>query len=155
MKPIGYWLNRTDQALTRSMNDMLSEFGLTRIAWQVLNVIDDTPETTDSDVLSALAANADVHTLTAAVDAVLTDGWAARPAPDRLALTARGRQRLAGVAERVDAFRELSMTGISPDEYRTAVRVLERITHTLETATSAGRPSEAGSAAHRDLPPHV
>ncbi|MFC7640513.1 hypothetical protein ACFQX6_05420 [Streptosporangium lutulentum] len=42
MKPIGYWLNRTDEALTHHMNGMLNEFGLTRIAWQVLNVVEDT-----------------------------------------------------------------------------------------------------------------
>ncbi|MEN3268219.1 MarR family winged helix-turn-helix transcriptional regulator [Pseudonocardia sp.] len=135
MKPIGYWLNRTDKALTRYMNGMLGEFGLTRITWQVLNVIRDTPEVTDAEVLSALAVNSDNPTLTAAIDTVLIDGWATRPAPDRLAVIPDGCQRLATVAKRVDAFRELSMTGIAADEYRTAVSVLERMTRNLETAT--------------------
>ncbi|MFC0842694.1 MarR family transcriptional regulator [Streptomyces noboritoensis] len=139
MKPIGYWLNRTDQALTAYMNDMLEEFGLTRIAWQVLNVIRDTPEAHDADVLSALAANADAATLTGAIDTVLADGWAHRPAPSRLDLTPAGQRRLAEVAVRVDAFRELSTSGISPDEYRTAVHVLERMTRNLETATATDR----------------
>ncbi len=139
MKPIGYWLNRTDQALTCTMNDMLGEFGLTRIAWQVLNVVQDAQDTAatarvcDAEVRSFLAANADTATLTAAIDTVLADGWAARPAPDRLVLTPAGRLRLAEVAERVDAFRERSTAGISPDEYRTAVLVLERMTRNLET----------------------
>ncbi|MGW2417675.1 MarR family winged helix-turn-helix transcriptional regulator [Streptomyces sp. NPDC001709] len=139
MKPIGYWLNRTDKALTRALNGVLSEFGLTRLDWQVLNVIrDTTPEAGDSDVLSVLAANADALTLRAAVDAVLTGGWATRPAPHRLALTPAGHRRLASVTERVNAFRDLSMTGISPDEYRTAVHVLERMTHNVE---AGGNPS--------------
>ncbi|MFI1255523.1 MarR family winged helix-turn-helix transcriptional regulator [Streptomyces netropsis] len=133
MKPIGYWLNRTDKALTHYMNDMLEGFGLTRTAWQVLNVIRDTPESTDADVLSVLASNADIPTLIAAIDTVLAEGWVARPAPERLALTPGGRQQLADVAGRVEAFRSLSTTGISPDEYRTAVFVLERMTHNLET----------------------
>ncbi|AOR33508.1 hypothetical protein BFF78_22770 [Streptomyces fodineus] len=138
MKPIGHWLNRTDKALTRAMNGVLSEFGLTRLDWQVLHVIRDTaPEATDSDVLTALAAHADVLTLRAAVDAVLTGGWATRPAPQRLALTPDGHRRLASVTARVDTFRGLSMTGISPDEYRTAVHVLERMTHNAEAATPA------------------
>jgi hypothetical protein len=85
MKPIGYWLNRADRALTHYMNGMLEEFGLTRLAWQVLNVIQDTPEVTDAEVLSTLSANADIPTLTAAIDIVLTGGWATRPAPGRLA----------------------------------------------------------------------
>ncbi|MGG7576090.1 MarR family winged helix-turn-helix transcriptional regulator [Streptomyces sirii] len=140
MKPIGYWLNRTDKALTCYMNDMLEEFGLTRIAWQILNVIHDTPEVADTEVLSTLAANAGTVTLTGAIETVLADGWANRPAPDRLALTHRGRQRLADVAVRVDAFRELSMSGISLDEYRTAVRVLERMSQNLEMTTRVSRP---------------
>ncbi|NUW42169.1 MarR family transcriptional regulator [Nonomuraea rhodomycinica] len=154
MKPIGYWLNRADQALTRHMNGMLAEFGLTRLAWQVLNVVHDgsratgvvgngspaagdvhdAPGVTDDEVLSVLAANGDAPALAAAIDAVLAGGWAARPAPGRLALTPDGAARLARVAERVGAFRELSMTGISPGEYRTAVSVLERMTANLEPA---------------------
>ncbi|MGV9561732.1 MarR family winged helix-turn-helix transcriptional regulator [Streptomyces sp. NPDC003480] len=137
MKPIGYWLNRTDQALTRSMDATLEEFGLTRIAWQVLNTLREAPETADADVLAALSANADAHTLTAAVGTVLADGWAMRPAPGRLALTGDGRERLAEVARRVDEFRALAMTGITPDEFRAAVLVLERMTHNVETATGA------------------
>jgi hypothetical protein len=135
MKPIGYWLNRTDKALTSYMDGMLGEFGLTRITWQVLNVIRDTPEVTDAEIRSALAANSDNPTLTAAIDTVLSDGWAARPAPNRLALSPDGCRRLAAVEQRVDAFRELSMTGIATDEYRTTVGVLERMTRNLETAT--------------------
>ena len=132
MKPIGYWLNRTDRAITQHMFGVLEEYGLTRIAWQVLNVVADAPQVPDTEVLSVLEANADVATLTAAIETVLADGWADRSGPDQLALTPDGRQRLAKVAERVAAFRELSMSGISMDEYRNAVGVLERMTHNLE-----------------------
>ncbi|MER6472438.1 MarR family winged helix-turn-helix transcriptional regulator [Streptomyces collinus] len=138
MKPIGYWLNRTDKALTCYMNGILEEFRLTRITWQVLNVLHDTPETTDTEVLSALSANADTATLTEAIGTALADDWAHRPAPGLLTLTPDGRRRLTDVAARVDAFRELSTAGLSPEEYRTAVRVLERMSHNLERA-SAGR----------------
>ncbi|MDT0468013.1 MarR family winged helix-turn-helix transcriptional regulator [Streptomyces gibsoniae] len=137
MKPIGYWLNRTDRALTRSMDATLEEFGLTRIAWQVLNTLRETPGSADADVLEALSANADAHALTTAVDTVLADGWAMRPAPGRLALSDGGGERLAAVAQRVDAFRAMAMTGITPDEFRAAVLVLERMTHNVETAMSA------------------
>jgi hypothetical protein len=132
VKPIGYWLNRTDRALTVSMDRMLAGFGLTRIAWQVLNVIADETETTDAHVASSLAANADAPTLSAGVDTALADGWAARPAPGHLRLTPEGRARLAEVARRVQEFRDASVAGISLDEYRTAVGVLERMTGNLE-----------------------
>ncbi|WP_017239035.1 MarR family winged helix-turn-helix transcriptional regulator [Streptomyces sp. SS] len=136
-KPIGYLLNRTDEALTRVMDGTLAEFGLTRVAWQVLNLVGEGDGTegdgtTDTEVLSVLSANADTPTLTAAVDTVLADGWATRPAPDRLALTPDGSRRLAEVASHVAAFRTRSVDGITPDEYRTAVRVLERMIENLE-----------------------
>ncbi|MFC7640514.1 hypothetical protein ACFQX6_05425 [Streptosporangium lutulentum] len=63
---------------------------------------------------------------------MLADGWVTRPTSDRLTLTSDGRRRLAKVAERVNAFRELSMSGISMNEYLTAVGVLERMTHNIE-----------------------
>ncbi|WP_251091520.1 MarR family transcriptional regulator [Streptomyces sp. Caat 7-52] len=145
MKPIGYWLNRTDKAITAYMNGMLAESGLTRTAWQVLNVVRAAPpgtHATDGDVHAALAANAGADTLAASVDTVLTDGWATRPAPGRLALTADGERRLASVGERVDAFRELSTAGITAEEYRTAVSVLERMTRNLEGRSLEGRHPE-------------
>ncbi|KOV89509.1 MarR family winged helix-turn-helix transcriptional regulator [Streptomyces sp. NRRL B-3648] len=138
MLPIGHWLNRTDKALTRSVNGMLEELGLTRVTWQVLDVIHDTPGTADTEVLSILAATADAATSAEAVDTALADGWASRPAPGLLTLTPGGRRRLTDVAARVDAFRELSMAGISLEEYRTAVHVLERMNGNLDPAAGAG-----------------
>ncbi|MEW2418215.1 MarR family transcriptional regulator [Streptomyces sp. NPDC046866] len=137
MKPIGHWLHRTDRALTRSMDEMLGPFGLTRIAWQVLNVVQDASDGAgDSEVRAVLAAHAEAAVLDAALRSVLADGWADRPAPGRLALTSRGRQRLGEAALRVEAFREQCTAGISPQEYRTAVHVLERMTRNLEASPS-------------------
>ncbi|WP_433560707.1 MarR family winged helix-turn-helix transcriptional regulator [Nocardia sp. CA-151230] len=135
MKPIGYWLNRTDHAFTTHMNLMLAEFGLTRICWQVLNVVADTAEATDTDIHTVLAANADRAVLDAAIATTLADGWTTRPGPARVALTDDGRHRLTQVTDRVAAFRTLSMHDITDDEYRTAVSVLERMTRNIETAT--------------------
>lgn len=146
MKPIGYWLSRTDKALTAHMNGMLADFGLTRPAWQVLNVVRDNSEARDTDIHAALAANADTPARAAAITTVLTDGWATRPAPGRLALTPSGRERLATVDRRVAAFRELAITGITLDEYRTAVSVLERMTHNLEPTAAHGSDRSAGPA---------
>lgn len=92
-------------------------------------------------VLTVLAANAEAGELTAAIETLLADRWTARPAPARLALTDDGRARLAEVAERVAAFRDLSTTGISSEEYRTAVTVLERMTHNLEAVAATPVPA--------------
>ncbi|MEU6579391.1 hypothetical protein [Nocardia sp. NPDC046763] len=136
MKPIGYWLNRADHAFTTHMNTMLTEFGLTRIAWQVLNVVADTADATDTDIHTVLAANADRAALDTAIAATLTGHWTTRPEPGRIALTDHGNRRLAAVSDRVTTFRAQSMHGITSDEYRTAVSVLERMTLNVEAATA-------------------
>ncbi|MFJ4094654.1 MarR family transcriptional regulator [Kitasatospora sp. NPDC089913] len=133
MEPIGYWLNRTDLALTTTMNTVLAESGLTRLTWQVLNVVETHPRTTDTTVLTTLTANASPAELTDAITTVLADGWAVRPATEHLALTEDGRARLARVGKHVAAFRAASVAGISPEEYRTAVGVLKRMTLNLES----------------------
>ncbi|MFE9481777.1 MarR family winged helix-turn-helix transcriptional regulator [Streptomyces spororaveus] len=131
MKPIGYWLNRTDQALTASMDAALADFGLTRLGWQVLNAVKDDPRATDSAVRTALATGADTAALDSAVASLLAGGWVTRPRPEGLALTDDGRAHLAEVGARVADFRELSATGITREEYVTAVTVLERMTRNL------------------------
>jgi hypothetical protein len=134
MKPIGYWLNRSDQALTTTMDALLAAFGLTRLTWQVLNVLKDDPRAADAGIRALLAANADAGALTGAIEAVLAGGWALRPEPGRLAFTDDGRARFAEIGVRVGAFRERAAAGIPPEEYRTAVGVLERMTRNLEQA---------------------
>ncbi|MFF1558879.1 MarR family transcriptional regulator [Streptomyces sp. NPDC058279] len=132
-RPIGYWLARTDQALTAHMDALLAETDLTRLTWQVLNAVGEAPAT-DHAVRDAVAANAGAPALTAAVETLLTTGRLSRPTPDALALTEAGRTCRAEAAARVDAFRALATRGISNDEYTTAVGVLARMTHNLTPA---------------------
>ncbi|MFF9426967.1 MarR family winged helix-turn-helix transcriptional regulator [Streptomyces sp. NPDC014746] len=129
--PIGFLLNRTDAALTRVMDGTLGEFGLTRVAWQVLNTVGKEAGIADAELLRILADNADAPTLATAVETTLTGGWTTRPTPGRLALTPDGTARLAEVTEHVRAFRARSVEGITPEEYGTAVRVLERMIENL------------------------
>ncbi|WP_327092095.1 hypothetical protein OIE66_16115 [Nonomuraea sp. NBC_01738] len=132
MRPIGYWLNRTDQAITRHMDAMLRDRGLDRLAWQVLNLVNESGECPDAHVLTTLRANAGRPALEAAVATVLDAGWATRPAPGTITLTDTGRHHLAGVRERVSAFRELSTEGISQADYDTTIAVLRRMTRNLD-----------------------
>ncbi|MBC7892640.1 MAG: MarR family transcriptional regulator [Sphingobacteriaceae bacterium] len=130
--PIGYYLNRTDEAITAAMNAVLAEFSLTRTDWQVLNVIhnaDQIPRTEVYEIMRPLADSAALFTVLASL---IKSDWVALVGPDRLALTDLGRKRLGVVREQIAAFREKSMRGISPEEYQTVIRVLERMRMNLE-----------------------
>jgi len=127
-QPIGYYLNRTDEA----MNTVLAGFSLTRTAWQVLNVIhnaDQIPRTEVYEIMRPLADSAALFTVLASL---IKSDWVALVGPDRLALTDVGRKRLGVVREQVAAFREKSMRSISSEEYQTVIRVLERMRRNLE-----------------------
>ncbi|WP_228784381.1 hypothetical protein [Nocardia cyriacigeorgica] len=117
------------------MDTVLCEFGITRLTWQVLNVIaDGAAYTTDAHIHTVLAANANRSALDAAIAATLAGHWATRPEPGQIAMTDHGRQHLTRVGDRVADFRTLSMHGITADEYHTAVSVLERMTLNVENA---------------------
>ncbi|WP_018351492.1 MarR family winged helix-turn-helix transcriptional regulator [Longispora albida] len=133
MKPIGYWLNRTDRAITTAMNQALTSAGITRTGWQILNVAGLADCTTDH-VLDVLAANADRYTLLGTIGDLLADGLLYRPGPNLLARTPSGEDLFARADALIAGFRERSLTGISIEEYQTAVRVLERMTANLETS---------------------
>lgn len=38
-KPIGYWLRKSDESITRKVNEGLDKYDLTRFHWQVLNTV--------------------------------------------------------------------------------------------------------------------
>jgi hypothetical protein len=37
--PVGYWLKHTDEVIANHVNQVLSNNGLTRFHWQVLNIV--------------------------------------------------------------------------------------------------------------------
>ena len=127
-QPIGYWLNRTDQAITTSMNRILAQYDITRVGWQLLNVVRSAEAVTEAQVSATMQANADAATLSATIAALTAKGWIRRiePAND-LVLTEQGSAALEQIRQRIVEFRQQSLQGISPDDYQTVITVLERI----------------------------
>ena len=132
-QPIGYWINRCDQAITNAMNHRLSAYDVNRIDWQVLNVIVKQKATTEAALFDQLQANADRDTLLAAVDKLHQRGYLRRTedSPDSLALTEQGNRFWQTLGERIATFRDDSLRGITEEEYKTALFVLKRMTQNL------------------------
>lgn len=136
-QPIGYWLNRCDQAITESMNRHLAPYGVNRIDWQVLNVIakPDRGAVSISDVNDQLRANADPDILSRSVDALLARDYVkyAGQNPDQLMLTEQGNVFWQTLRNQIAHFRTESLQGIPEEDYRITVSVLERMAQNLET----------------------
>ncbi len=118
MKPIGYWFAHLHQTLESSLDQVLEAESLTRRHWQVLNTI-----ARQEAVDAAMSPFGDQQ---ATVDDLRSRGWV-----DGHELTGQGREAHARLEAEVTGFRSRVTEGISEDDYRTTVGVLERMAANL------------------------
>ncbi|MGW5699800.1 MarR family transcriptional regulator [Amycolatopsis japonica] len=115
MKPIGFWFAHLHQALESSLDHLLAAESLTRRHWQVLN--------TGASPEEALKPFGDLRETIA--DLRLR-GWM-----DEAGLTEAGRAAHLRLKTKIGEFRSRVTEGISDDEYRATVGVLERMAANL------------------------
>ena len=130
-RPIGYWLKEIDRQIEEDFARLLADERLTRRYWQVLNTLAEQPRTTAAldDELSPFLSE-EAPSVAPVVDDLRTRGWLT----EANALTEIGAARHKQVSERVMANRRRLTEGISAEEYRTVVDVLERMAGNLTTA---------------------
>jgi len=130
--PIGYWLKRLDRAIDGALDATLAAEALTRRHWQTMNFLHQGPS--DAPALAeALRPFWGEGAIT--LDEVLSDlEHQALVTNDegRYALTAAGTATRAKLASQVDATRRRLVGGVTREEYRATVEVLQRMTTNLE-----------------------
>lgn len=129
-QPIGLWLKRADEAITRYTNSVLQSMGLTRFHWQVLNLLHERgPSSTGT-----LMAEMDVFVNQSELDALATDladkGWLERDG-GTLRLTDDGVKGREDVFARMNGVREASLSGVSPEDYAIVIRTLQKVVENL------------------------
>jgi len=128
-RPIGYWVRLLDELLERSLDAVLSDHGVTRREWQVLNTI--AGGVADRRALEEALAPFTRDARTAvdkAVGALTARGWLEH---DRLSLTGDGtaaHERLAGTIAQT---RRMAADGVETAAYETTVATLERMARNL------------------------
>jgi hypothetical protein len=131
-RPIGFWLRLVDNLINEQFARTLDEHGVTRIQWQLLNVLAGGAATVtelDAAVAPFLAAEGEAS----AVDhlsELIESGWV-DATPSSYELTERGhgaRDRLTNV---VTAQRTEMVAGVTEAEYVAAVNTLERVARNL------------------------
>jgi DNA-binding MarR family transcriptional regulator len=129
-RPIGFWLQLVDGLITEQFEASLDEHGVTRRQWQLLNVLDREPSTTeqlDAAIAPFLAAG---ESSAEHLSELIESGWVDATSTS-YELTNRGRTAFAKLAEVVGANREIVADGLSPEEYATTVATLERMARNL------------------------
>lgn len=135
-RPIGFWLKLVDRLIDEQFAATLEEHGVTRRQWQLLNVLARGPATVEqlnAAVAPFLApaseqgpAESSVEHLTELIESAWVDATVSG-----YELTERGRVALERLGEVVAEQRAVSTEGVSDEEYRATVSVLERVARNL------------------------
>lgn len=135
--PIGYWLKRADAAITARIDEAQGANGLSRIEWQVLNVLHEVGTATPEQLADSLGVFADMGSLgdTArrlAGRGLIEEGFGA----SSYRLTGQGRQVHDAALRLQKQVRQQAVRGVSESDYATTLRVLQLL---VENLTVGGR----------------
>ncbi|MFI6790482.1 MarR family winged helix-turn-helix transcriptional regulator [Nonomuraea sp. NPDC050383] len=139
-RPIGFWLKHLDQLIEAAAERVFAEERLTRRHWQVMNVLHRSPRTTE-ELAEALRPFWVPGAITQedVTGELARRGWLSRDDAGRHTLTADGRAGHAAVRRKVDGIRATFLAGLTEEEYRETVGVLQHMAGNLERAALPGR----------------
>jgi DNA-binding MarR family transcriptional regulator len=131
-RPIGYWLKKLDNLIDAQFERQLSEAGLSRRQWQLINLLEAGPRSVP-DLQAELEPllQGDAGDLDDALARLVTRGWA-ESADNIVNLTEAGEAHFGVIKAKVAELRQGLMAGISPEEYQTTIEVLARMAANLE-----------------------
>lgn len=129
--PIGFWLKHLDRLIENDLDRVLASESLGRRQWQVLNSLHGEPGTVlQLDERLTPFLEEDEPTVAPAVEALRQRGWVSGLVS--LELTPEGQRAHGELLERVQQTRSRLCEGVSDQEYRDTVNVLERMSANLE-----------------------
>jgi hypothetical protein len=134
-RPIGYWLKHVDRLIEATMVRVFEEEQLTRRHWQALNVLRrSSPD--EAGLTEALRPfwGAGTITLDEVTGELTRRGWLTED-NGHYTLTPAGETAHATIEKKVRGIRETAQTGVSDEDYRHTIRVLQRMAKNLEPGT--------------------
>lgn len=131
--PIGFWLKHLDRLIENDFDRVLAAESLGRRQWQALNSLHAEPGTVlQLDQRLAPFLDEDETTVAPAVETLRQRGWVS--GLSALELTPEGHRAHDELLAKVQQTRSRLCAGISDQEYRDTVNVLERMSANLEQA---------------------
>jgi hypothetical protein len=129
--PIGYWLKRADELLTKRTDDAQRATGLTRLGWQLMNLVRDEHPARRDDLVNTLRPFADAAAVDAAVSELTARNLIAGSPSTGYGLTSAGAELYEQALAAQILVRQEAMAGISDTEYAATVGVLQRLVENL------------------------
>ena len=130
-RPIGYWLRLVDGLIDEQFAGTLDEHGVTRMQWQLLNVLargQASVEMLDAAVAPFLVAGGEttLDHLTELIESAWVDAT-----PTGYELTERGHGALDRLTSVVAEQRTVMSAGVTEDGYHTTIQTLEQMARNL------------------------
>lgn len=142
-KPIGYWLKEADQAISECFDRTVTTFGLSRLGWQLLNLVQQAQTVRLASLQPITSVLADSATLRTTVEALIEQTWLTVTTSQadlldcEFAIHPVAIDRFAELTSLVHGLRQQLMHQITPDEYQTTIRVLAQIIKNAEVNHAA------------------
>ena len=136
-QPIGYWLKKADTLLTARIDAVQQANGLTRLDWQMLNVIRDA-EATPAHLAATLKPFADAEQVAGRLTALAARGLVAAAGPGTYTLTDAGAALYHRALEAQQGVRKTAFAGLSEADYHATLHVLQTLVANLEGGDSPG-----------------
>jgi len=134
-RPIGYWLKHLDRLIEAAAERTFAEEKLTRRHWQIMNILRESPQDA-AGLTKAIRAFWDPGAIT--LDEVTGEltrrGWLTQDDAGRYTLTPAGQAGHAAVKTKVHGIRSTFVTGLTEQDYRATVQVLQRMAENMERA---------------------
>jgi DNA-binding MarR family transcriptional regulator len=131
-KPIGYWLRRADQLLTTRIDEAQRANGLDRLDWQVLQVLGE-GHASRARITEALHPFANFFTIDTVLKDFVRRGMIDGSDATGFTLTPSGEALRERALALQSSIRERAVVGIRPEDYTTALAVLQRLVENLES----------------------
>jgi hypothetical protein len=127
-RPIGYWLRLVDNLVDEQFAGTLDEHGVTRMQWQLLNVLTRSPATVEqldaavAPFLAADGATASLDHLTELIESAWVDAT-----PTGYEITERGQGALERLTAVVATQRTQMSDGLTEADYLTTIATLRQM----------------------------
>lgn len=130
--PIGYYIKQVDELLTKGIDEIQNEFGLSRKGWQVLNTVFQKDEISRTNLQSLMNPFADLEALNFIV-AELQERQLVIEKEEQLTLTIKGIELHKSCLQKQQAFRQKAMANISELQYETTLTTLQKMIENLQS----------------------
>jgi DNA-binding MarR family transcriptional regulator len=126
-KPIGWYLKETDQQITSYMNDVFKDLSITRFHWMVIRNIAEQGRINTWQFFQEVKNFVTVQEYGEIIQSFADRGWVVMGAEDTCSLTAAGEEAYKDLAMLQKERAAHMLRGISDDEYKLTLSVLNRI----------------------------